>query len=209
MVSHFAATRLPKSNYRMFTSLTNFWQSIGIIAMALFCGLAATQTTDNDQAWDALKKPGTIVLFRHAIAPGGGDPAGFALNDCKTQRNLDEEGRAQARRLGEGFRKNAIQVDAVLTSQWCRTKETAQIAFAGLPKDEPSFNSFISRPDQASQQTEQARKLLLAWRGSGVLVVVTHQVNITALTKIFPASGEGIILHKQGNELKVVARLTP
>ncbi len=184
--------------------------SLCAASMALLCGMASAQTNDNEKAWAALKVPSTIVLFRHAIAPGGGDPAGFDINDCKTQRNLDEEGRAQARRIGEGFRKHAIKIDAVLNSQWCRTRETAQIAFANQPQDDPLFNSFIrNTADQKHQQTAEARKLLLAWRGTGVLVVVTHQVNITALTDIYPDSGEGIILHKQGDKFKVVARLTP
>ncbi len=184
--------------------------SLCAATMALLCGTASAQTSDNEKAWAALKVPGTIVLFRHAIAPGGGDPAGFDINDCKTQRNLDEQGRAQALRIGEGFRKHAIKVDAVLTSQWCRTRETAQIAFPNQQQDAPAFNSFIrNTTDQKLGQTAEARKLLMAWRGAGVLVVVTHQVNITALTDIYPDSGEGIILHKQGDKLKVVARLTP
>ncbi len=169
-----------------------------------------SQTTDNDKAWLELKKPGAIVLFRHANAPGGGDPAGFVLNNCATQRNLDAEGRAQARRVGDGFRKHGIKVESVLTSQWCRTRDTAELAFPGLPKDAPAFNSFLSQPpDKKAQQTEAARNQLLAWTGAGTLVVVTHQVNITSLTGIYPASGEGIVVQKQGREFKVLARLTP
>lgn len=184
--------------------------SLRTAGIALLCGMASAQTSDNEKAWAALKVPGTVVLFRHAIAPGGGDPAGFNINDCKTQRNLDEEGRSQARRMAEGFRKHGIKVDAVLSSQWCRTRETAQIAFANQQQDAPMFNSFMrGTPDQRSQQTAEARKQLFAWRGTGLLVVVTHQVNITALTDIYPASGEGIVLHKQGDKLVVVARLNP
>lgn len=165
--------------------------------------------SDDDKAWAALKKPGAIVLFRHAIAPGGGDPPGRTLGDCSTQRNLDEEGRAQARRIGERFRAQGVKVEAVLNSQWCRTRETARLAFPDLPKDAPAFNSFFSDRSNETVQTAAARKQLLAWRGQGVLVVVTHQVNITALTGIFPASGEGIVLHRQGSALEVVAKVAP
>jgi phosphohistidine phosphatase SixA len=177
-----------------------------VIALA---GLLPALAQSDTAAWAALKKPGAIVLFRHATAPGGGDPAGHTLDDCSTQRNLDEEGRAQARRIGERFRAQGIKVEAVLSSQWCRTRDTAQLAFPGLPKDAPAFNSFFGDRGNEATQTETARKQLLAWRGTGVLVVVTHQVNITALTGVFPASGEGVVLHNQGRKLAVVAKISP
>ncbi len=180
-----------------------------LFAVASYASLVSAQTVDEATAWAALKKPGTIVLFRHAIAPGGGDPPGHSLDDCNTQRNLDDEGRAQARRIGERFRAQGIKVEAVLSSQWCRTRETARLAFPGLPKDAPAFNSFFSDRSNEAAQTAAARRQLLAWRGTGVLVVVTHQVNITALTGIAPASGEGIVLHKQGHALAVVAKIAP
>jgi phosphohistidine phosphatase SixA len=165
--------------------------------------------TEDEKAWAALKKPGTIVLFRHATAPGGGDPVGHKLDDCSTQRNLDDEGRAQARRIGESFRAQGIKVEAVLTSQWCRTRDTAQLAFPGQPKDVTAFNSFFSDRSNEATQTAAARKQLLAWRGTGVLVVVTHQVNVTALTGVSPTSGQGIVLHRQGSDLAVVAKIAP
>jgi phosphohistidine phosphatase SixA len=181
---------------------------IGVCVFALLCVFPAL-AADSDSAWNALKKPGAIVIFRHAIAPGGGDPAGHALNDCSTQRNLDEEGRAQARRIGERFREQGVKVDVVLSSQWCRTRETAQLAFPGMQKDAAAFNSFFNDRSNETQQTAAARKQLMAWRGPGALVVVTHQVNITALTGISPASGEGVVLQQQGHKLTVVTRLAP
>jgi phosphohistidine phosphatase SixA len=182
----------------------------GLVFVSLtFCCLVSAQSADEAAAWAALKHPGTIVLFRHATAPGGGDPPGHTLDDCNTQRNLDEDGRAQARRIGERFRAQNVKIDAVLSSQWCRTRETARLAFPGLSKDAPAFNSFFSDRSNEATQTATARKQLLAWQGTGVLVVVTHQVNITALTGIFPASGEGIVLHKRGNALAVVAKIAP
>jgi phosphohistidine phosphatase SixA len=193
----------------MMTTLSKLWIRFLIVLSATYGGLLPAQAVDDSAAWSALKKPGAIVLFRHASAPGGGDPVGHTLDDCSTQRNLDEEGRAQARRIGERFRAQGVKVEAVLSSQWCRTRDTAQLAFPALPKDGPAFNSFFSDRSNEASQTAAARQQLLAWRGKGVLVVVTHQVNITALTGSSTASGEGVVLHRQGGELAVVARVAP
>jgi phosphohistidine phosphatase SixA len=164
------------------------------------------------QAVEALKQ-GNIILFRHANAPGVGDPPNFQVNDCSTQRNLDEVGRTQAKRIGEYLQSNGVKVNRVFTSQWCRCKETAALAFSNLTaearQEDPAFNSFFNDRQDEPKQTESAKALLLTWKGPGTLVVVTHQVNITALTSIFPQSGEGIVLQKQGNQLKVVGRITP
>jgi phosphohistidine phosphatase SixA len=159
-------------------------------------------------AWEALRQGG-IVLFRHAHAPGGGDPAGMRLGECATQRNLDGQGRAQAIRIGEAMRARGITVGAVLTSQWCRTTETAELAFPGLGRPEPIFNSFFADRSAGPAQTEAARRLLLGWAGPGALFVSTHQVNIMALTQIVSASGEGVVLQARGGELRVVGRIQP
>ncbi len=162
-------------------------------------------------AWAELQQPGAIVLFRHATAPGVGDPAGFRLNACATQRNLDDTGRAEARRLGEQFRSRKIEVGAVVSSQWCRTRETARLAFGEAVKDEPAFNStFTASGEVTDAQTAQARAILTRWRGPGTLVVVSHQVNITALTGIYPASAQGVVLRPAADDsLKVVGTVTP
>jgi phosphohistidine phosphatase SixA len=159
-------------------------------------------------AWSALRD-GAIVLFRHAEAPGGGDPPGFRLDDCSTQRNLGADGRAQARRIGEQFRGRRIAVGGVLTSQWCRTRETAELAFPGRPRDDPNFNSFFGDAAREPAQTAAALATLSRWRGPGVLVVVTHQVNIRALAGVSPASGEGVIVRPQGERIEVIARISP
>ncbi|MBX9748005.1 MAG: histidine phosphatase family protein [Roseococcus sp.] len=129
------------------------------------------------------------------------------LGECATQRNLDTEGRAQAIRIGEALRARGVAVGAVLTSQWCRTTETAELAFPGRGRSEPAFNSFFADRSTGPAQTEAARRLLLGWGGPGALFVSTHQVNITALTRIVPASGEGIVL--QAGSLTVVGRIKP
>lgn len=161
-----------------------------------------------DAAWAALRQGG-IVLFRHANAPGGGDPVGMRLDDCTTQRNLDDAGVAQARRIGDAFRSRAIEVGAVLTSQWCRARDTAELAFPGRKHDETAFNSFFGDASKAPAQTAAARRILADWRGPGALVVATHQVNITALTGISPASGEGIVVKRENGTISVVGSVRP
>lgn len=158
-------------------------------------------------AWAALGQGG-IVLFRHANAPGGGDPVGMRIDDCITQRNLDEAGRAQARRIGEAFRSRGIEIGAVLTSQWCRARDTAELAFPGRKREEPAFSSFFDDRSKGPAQTAVARRILQDWRGPGALVVTTHQVNITALTGIFPASGEGIVIRLDNGAVSVVGRIS-
>lgn len=160
-------------------------------------------------AWDALRT-NAVVLFRHAEAPGVGDPPGMRLGDCATQRNLDEMGRAQARRIGDAFRTRNIEVGAVLTSHWCRAAETAELAFPGRGRPEPAFDSFFAENrGVASERTAAARRILAQWRGPGVLVVVTHQVNITALTRRVPASGEGVVVTVANDEVKTLGTIAP
>jgi Histidine phosphatase superfamily (branch 1) len=171
----------------------------------------STSTANNnlgDAAWELLRAGG-IALFRHANAPGVGDPPGMRLDDCSTQRNLDEEGRLQAMRIGNAFRSRGIQVSAVLTSQWCRAVQTAEIAFPGLVRVEPVFNSFFDDQKARRPQTEDARRLLEGWRGPGALFVSTHQVNITALTGLAAASGEGVVLRPGDDGLVVFGRIRP
>lgn len=176
-----------------------------LLLLALAIPAPAEASADG---WQALRQGG-IVVFRHATAPGGGDPPGMRLGDCATQRNLDATGRAEAARIGAAFRTQDIAVGRVLASAWCRTTETAEIAFPGRAEVEPAFNSFFSDRGRGPAQTEAARAILLAWTGPGALVVSTHQVNITALTGIFPASGEGIVLRVRDGTLQVVARIRP
>lgn len=157
-------------------------------------------------------RDGDVLLFRHALAPGGGDPDGLRLGDCSTQRNLSDAGRDQARRIGEQLRQRLgpLRVTAVWASPWCRTLDTARLAFPDLPvQAQPAFGSFFRQPEREGPMLRDARQLLAGWRGPGLLVVVTHQVNITGLTDIFPASGEGVALRWTGQALRVLGRLEP
>jgi len=188
--------------------------SIGrrLLVLAAAASLAFSTAAGAQDAWLLLEQPGTIVLFRHANAPGVGDPAGFRLGDCATQRNLDETGRAQARALGREFRARKVAVGAVLTSRWCRARETARLAFGAehRVREEPAFDSYFSQgAAERDARTEMAREVLQRWSGPGLLVVVTHQVNITALTGMNVGSGEGIVVRRTDAGLKVVGRISP
>ena len=143
--------------------------------------------------WDTLRA-GAVALFRHANAPGTGDPPGFRLNDCATQRNLGDTGRNQAVAIGTRFRAERVTVTQVLTSQWCRAIDTAEIAFPGLPRPDPVFNSFFDDRTPEPAQTAAAKARIAGWTGPGTLVIITHQVNITALTGIVPSEAEGLVL---------------
>jgi phosphohistidine phosphatase SixA len=188
----------------------NAWRiACAIVWTIAVAELAQPARADEAAAWRALSGGPAIVLFRHAQAPGGGDPPGFKLGDCATQRNLDEAGRAQARRIGEAFRARKIEVGQVLTSQWCRSAQTAELAFPGRATPEPAFNSVFNAPEREAPQTAAARKVLLAWRGPGALVVTSHHANIIALTGIAPASGEGVVIKPSGDGLAIVGRIRP
>jgi phosphohistidine phosphatase SixA len=189
------------------------WAFAVFFAFAHAQAFAQSSPLAEASTWAALKAPGSIVLFRHALAPGGGDPPGMRADDCSTQRNLSEEGRQQAERIGQTLRQRGIQVQTVWHSAWCRTRDTAQLAFPELRapalRAEPAFNSFFGDRSTEPAQTTAARKLLLNWQGPGTLVVVAHQVNITALTELVPQSGEGIVLQRQAGKLVVKGRVLP
>ncbi|NNF77037.1 MAG: histidine phosphatase family protein [Rhizobiales bacterium] len=140
--------------------------------------------------------------MRHALAPGGGDPADFQLNACSTQRNLNDRGREQARSVGRAFKAAGIVFTQVLTSQWCRCRETAALLDLGAPSDFPGLNSFFQDRSTADAQTEEVKALLKSMPQSEKVMLVTHQVNITALTGQGVSSGE-VFLIKLGPDGKV------
>ena len=152
---------------------------------------------------------GLIVLMRHAEAPGVGDPPGLRLGDCATQRNLDDSGRAQARRVGERLRAFGIRQARVLSSQWCRCLETARLLGLGPVEELPALNSFFGRAGAGDAHVAGVRRFLAGLPAGGApVVLVTHQVNITALTGVHPASGEAVLLRADGTaEPAMVGRL--
>ncbi|MCQ0988319.1 histidine phosphatase family protein [Jiella marina] len=160
---------------------------------ALWIGLAGAAAAQD--AFEAARADDTHILMRHAIAPGTGDPADFALDDCATQRNLSDEGRDQARRIGERLRENGVEIDVVLTSQWCRSRDTAELLGFQPVEDEPALNSFFRNRGTADEQTAALKARIKALDTAGrKAALVSHQVNITALTDVFPASGEIVVI---------------
>jgi broad specificity phosphatase PhoE len=155
-----------------------------------------------------LQRDGVVALMRHALAPGTGDPAGFELGDCSTQRNLDDRGRAQARRTGQALRDAGVGFDHVWTSQWCRSRDTAELLDLGEVVEQPPLNSFFGGRGDRSGQTAGTRDLIAALPAEDRVMVVTHQVNITALTGRGVRSGEIIVARRTDDGLKPVGRVS-
>jgi 8-oxo-(d)GTP phosphatase len=151
---------------------------------------------DSGDLWVALSQPGHVALIRHALAPGTGDPSTFRIGDCATQRNLSDAGRKQAQRIGASFRASGMSTARLFSSQWCRCRETAELLGLGPVQELPLLNSFYQRADNRGPQTEGLNAWLAGQTGEGPLVLVTHQVNITALTGVYPASGEIVIVRR-------------
>ena len=173
---------------------------------AFLAGTAALMTSpwtvaDDTTAWNRLREGGLVVLMRHAATvPGLGDPPGFKLEDCATQRNLSDEGRAHARRIGDRFRAERVPIAAVYTSPWCRCRETAMLAF-GRAEDWAPLASFFDLPHQEPELTERVRKRIAVYarrKPAGNVVMVTHNVNIAALSKHSVATGEMVLMRPDG-----------
>ena len=147
-----------------------------------------------------LEDGGKLIFIRHAYAPGNGDPAGFNLNDCSTQRNLSDDGRKQAQRIGEFFTKNKIEIDKVLSSEWCRCKETAKIAFKNYSTN--SFlNSFYSSKfsKNKDKQVKAFNYYIKNLESEKNLIFVTHYVFISEVLNYGPSSGEIVVSDKNLN----------
>lgn len=178
----------------------------GLLLIALPASAAAA--LDEAALWQALQTPGHAVLMRHAEAPGLGDPPDFRIDDCGTQRNLSPEGRAQATAIGERLRAHGIGRARVHSSLWCRCLDSARLLGFGAVEPEPALNSFFADASTATRQTEALRALLRNATQDGPLpIFVTHQVNITALTGVFPEAGELIVLRMDGEQPVVLGRL--
>lgn len=157
----------------------------------------------------AAAAPGAILLMRHATAPGTGDPPDMRLGDCRSQRNLSDAGRAEARAIGDRLRAEAPGFDRILASEWCRATETAELLALGPVTPFPPANSFFSNRQEAGRQTAEVLAYLADLPQGARVLMVTHQVNITALTGIVPRSGEIVITRRDGAGLRVLDRLPP
>ncbi len=183
------------------------WFFLGFFAIASERALAG-EDMDAAVLWQAIAEGSHVALLRHAYAPGTGDPAGFALDDCTTQRNLSDEGRKQARKIGQRFREHGIRTAEVFTSQWCRCRETAQGLGIGPATDLPVLNSFFADMSLAGEATRRLASWLAMRTSEKPLVLVTHQVNITGLTGIVPGSGEVIVFRQEeAGTISVLGRI--
>ena len=177
--------------------------------LALLSALLSGAALANDDAalWDGLRSGRHVALMRHAEAPGVGDPSGFRLDDCSTQRNLSAEGRRQAEQAGALFRRMGVERATVYSSQWCRCLDTARGLGLGTVVAQPALNSFFENGGTEKAQTGQLRELIRERPAGMALVLVTHQVNITALTGVYPASGEIDVLRPDNDGIVVLGRL--
>ena len=171
---------------------------ISLILKLLFFFIFTLQLNASDQVWNLAEKGNKIILIRHSLAPGGGDPPGFKIDDCDTQRNLNRKGINQSKKIGKLFKKNKVPVDQVLSSQWCRCKDTAKYAFGNF-KEFTALNSTFQSPYNKNEpkQLKELYNFVKKWDGKGKnLVLVTHYSIITAVTNAVPSSGEIVITDK-------------
>lgn len=140
-----------------------------VMVVFLGSGGVARQGVASEAGWAALEEGGQVILMRHALAPGIGDPAAFERGDCATQRNLSDEGRAQAVAIGEALRQRGVRVDAVYSSHWCRVRETAELMALGEVTPVAWLDSFFSAAERHArdERTAQARERILGWQGPG------------------------------------------
>ena len=166
--------------------------------ISLFFSLFTSHLNASDQLSNLAQEGNKIILIRHSLAPGGGDPPGFKINDCKTQRNLNLTGIKQSKKIGKLFKKNKVPVDQVLSSQWCRCKDTAKYAF-GNYKEFTALNSTFQSPYNRNEgkQLKELYNFVKKWDGKGKnLILITHYSIITAVTTAVPSSGEIVIADK-------------
>jgi phosphohistidine phosphatase SixA len=176
----------------------------------VFLGLAwlSAAAAADARLWGELRAGGLVVLIRHADTdPGAGDPPGFDLGDCRTQRNLSATGRAQAKRLGEAFKREKIPVAGVLSSEWCRCRDTATLAF-GRYVPWPALNNLFGRSPNEPAQSRAIRERGGAFAGPGNLVLVTHGATILPVADASPATAELVIMRPAGaGKLELVGRM--
>ena len=177
---------------------------ISLIVISLLTFSLKLQANENN--WKPAQEGDKIIMIRHALAPGTGDPNGFKINDCSTQRNLDEIGISQSKKIGKLFKEKKIKIDQVLSSQWCRCKDTARYAFKNFREFSP-LNSTFSPPFDKNEkkQIKELKNFAKQWDGGGGnLILVTHYVVILAMTGKALSSGDLVITDKNFNVLSSI-----
>ena len=186
-----------------------FWGCLLVFLSGLIPLAMAGVDSDQAEMIERMKAGGHILMIRHALAPGTGDPANFRIGDCSTQRNLDDRGREQARSIGKFLRSKGIGSARVYSSQWCRCLETAELIDMGSVVELPALNSFYELTQDREPNLKALRKFIAEQPSDGVLVIlVTHQVTISAITDVGVSSGEGVLLKLNADApYEIVGRL--
>ncbi len=185
-----------------------FFKQLAVAAALTVMAMTATAS----ELADKLKLPNHALLMRHALAPGIGDPAGYSLADCSTQRNLDAQGRQQAMRTGQWLKRQGIQTAMVLTSPWCRCKDTASLLGYGQPEVEPAIGSFFEASQEAADYTQRLQKRLAQLgptRGDKALILVTHHVNILDYMGSHVGSGDMVLVQFDAQGKLISAKRYP
>lgn len=177
-----------------------------ILAAALFlAGLPAAAT---EAGWALLRNAGQVVLISHADAPGTGDPANFDIENCATQRNLSDRGQQQARQMGALFFARAAPIDEVVSSRYCRAKDTATLAFDTDVREFAPLDELSEDPEIREEQLQATLEQIRSYTGAGNLLMVTHPSNIEALVGVRPRGAEAIILSRSGEQMGVAGRVS-
>jgi phosphohistidine phosphatase SixA len=190
-------TRTPQPQSRALIRRVNMrlWGCLWVFFLGLVTLAMAGVESDQAEMIERMKAGGHILMIRHALAPGTGDPANFRIGDCSTQRNLDDRGRKQAKAIGDWLRSNGIISARVFSSQWCRCLETAELLEMGPVVEFPALNSFYELTQDRQPNLKALRKFIAEQPSDGVLVIlVTHLVTISAIADTGVSSGEGVLL---------------
>jgi broad specificity phosphatase PhoE len=165
----------------------------GMRTALLLLALLPLGAQADEKLWQLLRAGGQVVLMRHTITdPGSGDPPGMRLDDCATQRNLSDEGRAHARRIGEGLKKRGIPAGSVVSSPWCRCVETAKLALGRVDATSSALSNLFGRHENRERQAAEMRKLVVREKANRFLV--SHGSTISALTGVYLGTGEMVVV---------------
>jgi phosphohistidine phosphatase SixA len=184
------------------------WLTLALLAMATTTPApAAAQNIET--VWSALIKGGHVALIRHGNAPpgSGGDPPGFRIDDCATQRNLDEKGRAQAKALGDAFRKHGVRVDEIYSSPWCRCMDTARLMAFGRVE---VLWALVPTTPSNPERFPALKAFVSGWRGPGTLVLITHGLTVLRMLGFVPDQAETVVLEPTpgtGSGVRVVGMI--
>ena len=170
---------------------------LNIILIIFFTLTIEIRSDQNNETLNNLKKGGNLIFIRHAYAPGGGDPENFDIYNCATQRNLNDSGRIQSKKIGDYFKKNNIPLGKVFSSEWCRCKDTASIAFKDF-ETKKFLNSFFSEQFKKNRknQINNFYKFIEDWDSNQNLIFITHYVVISEILNYAPSSGEIVVSDK-------------